>query len=955
MSVAPFVALAVRTSTPDSGEVEAFELAAVGGPDLGGAEWHSLVRTRKPLPYHIRIQWSVSESDLLNAPAPEAIAASLTALASGRPFVVAGGAAALAAVAALVPASPSSIYSLTELAELLDPGLGSYELDALVTRFGVASTGDGLRHVAKTVAAVFEGIWQRAAGLDALILNEIALRTDAIEWPLGRFFRHLAASLPAGLRTPPQGEGITLPAAPASETSRPLTGMNERQHVDPAEIVATLQCAAGASGRLEARPQQIEMAAAVAVAQDGDEHLIVEAGTGTGKSLAYLAPSACLALRNNTRVVISTNTINLQEQIVRKDIPDLREILASCGPQDLRERAAELSSVTLKGRRNYLCLQRLAVLRRTPMLTEPEVRFLVRILLWLALGQGRDRSELRLDPDEERLWSRVSAEGANCFATANYFVRTGACHLLRARRRAEAAHLVVVNHALLLSDVTAGRHILPSYEYLVVDEAHNLEDEATHQFGFHAGQADILALLDSILAREREKESGLIVDLWTAMRGNREAEEFAHLSGLLTEGGQRLDRARERVPETFGRLRAFVAQHAQTGGDYDNRLLLTQSKRAQPEWQQVEIAWENLRLALLQVEDSLQRIEVALAEGGGQGLLDAETLTGAAGNTRLSARILREGIEAIIDRHDNERVAWITVNRGSGIVGFSSAPLSVSELLDTYLFSRKASVVLTSATLSTRGDFEYVRQRLGLDEAVELAVGSPFDYRAAALVLLPVDMPEPNAPHYQKALEDALVDLCLASRGRALILFTSHSALRATYYATRGRLAAGGVRALAQGIDGQPKELLAALRAQGSMALFGTSSFWEGVDVAGDALSLLVIAKLPFSVPTDPVFSARAEMFEQPFRDFALPQAILRFKQGFGRLIRQRGDRGVVAVLDRRLLSKSYGRSFVESLPDCSLRQVPRAALAAATGQWLSLEPAVAAQKPRARRRSARG
>jgi DNA polymerase-3 subunit epsilon/ATP-dependent DNA helicase DinG len=260
----------------------------------------------------------------------------------------------------------------------------------------------------------------------------------------------------------------------------------------------------------------------------------------------------------------------------------------------------------------------------------------------------------------------------------------------------------------------------------------------------------------------------------------------------------------------------------------------------------------------------------------------------------------------------------------------------VGEVLEDYLFGRKASVVLTSATLSTGGTFAYVKERLGVEDADELLLGSPFDYKRAALVLLPTDMPEPARREYQAAVDEAVVTLCTASKGRALVLFTSHSALRATHRAVKAKLERAGIKVLGQGIDGTPKELIAALKNDPQTVLLGTSSFWEGVDVVGEALSLLIITKLPFSVPTDPVFAARSGLFDEPFKDYALPQAVLRFKQGFGRLIRHKSDRGVLVALDRRLLSKNYGRAFLGSLPACSVSQAPLGHLPPLVARWLA-------------------
>ena len=938
-----FVALALSTAGEPGDSAEIFELAATRVTGKTTSErFSTLLRTRAVLPYRVRVMAGLEASDFATAVSADQAASELKQFVRDSVVIVEQAGPALEALARLEVEPPGPVYDLTELAGLLIPGLAPYDVSSVATRLGLAMPAAGRAAArAEAMALVFAQLRDRAAMLNPLLLHELAQITSNTSWSLRFFFRDLAdsrtgARLAGNIALEQIGDHDWLPAA--TDFGPPLAQLVQRVPVDPDEITAAFKCAVEADGAagFEQRPQQVAMATAVVSAFEDDHHLIVEAGTGTGKSLAYLLPAAFFALRNNGRVVVSTNTINLQEQIAGKDIPALRRLIANCGPDDLRGRADDLKATVLKGRGNYVCLQKLALLRGSKIWTEAEARFAVRVLLWLGQGGVGDRSELRLPPDEEPLWNRVSAEGTNCLTARNQYVRNGQCLLLRARKRAEAAHLVVVNHALLLSDIATGAHVLPTNDRLVVDEAHNLEDEATEQFGFHSGQGEIAAFLNAIFERGRERELGLVADLRQAVRGaGGDSGQSGYFAGLLTQAGEIVERARERLPETFDRLRAFVHQHGEAGGDYDNRMLLTMGKRAQPEWEQVELAWENLRLDLLQVEASLERVRVALEGSDGQSILEEERLAAALAAHQVTGSLLRKGIEAIIDRHDGSRIAWLSVNRNNGSVVLASAPLDVAEVLDSYLFSRKASVVVTSATLSTSGSFAYVRDRLGLAEAEELALGSPFNYRRAALLLLPADMPEPTYPQYQRAMEDLVAELCTASEGRALVLFTSHGSLRATYRAVRPRLAAEQIRVLAQGIDGTPPELLRSLRTLPRVVLFGTSSFWEGVDVVGEALSLLVIAKLPFSVPSDPVFAARSELFDEPFMEYALPQAILRFKQGFGRLVRHHQDRGVIAVLDRRLRSKQYGKAFLQSLPDCTVEELPSSRLGAAVRDWL--------------------
>jgi DNA polymerase-3 subunit epsilon/ATP-dependent DNA helicase DinG len=330
-----------------------------------------------------------------------------------------------------------------------------------------------------------------------------------------------------------------------------------------------------------------------------------------------------------------------------------------------------------------------------------------------------------------------------------------------------------------------------------------------------------------------------------------------------------------------------------------------------------------------------------------QELLLAE-MSGLLGDVRSQAT----GLAAAIEKEDPGRVVWFERDREGEMI-VSWVPLTVDTLLRERVYDERSSVVLTGATLASAGGtpgapsgaFAYIQDRLGLEDAETLALGSPFDYRRAVLLLLPRDIPEPNWPEYEGALARAIVDLARASRGRALVLFTSHSSLRAVHDAVSEPLRREGIAVLGQGIDGSPRQLVRALQARPDTVLLGTSSFWEGVDVAGEALSLLIIARLPFAVPTEPVTAARAALYDDPFAQYTVPQAVLRFKQGFGRLIRRKSDRGVVAVLDRRILSKQYGQIFIDALPACTVRQALLREMPGLVGQWLGRVEEVESRK----------
>ncbi len=383
----------------------------------------------------------------------------------------------------------------------------------------------------------------------------------------------------------------------------------------------------------------------------------------------------------------------------------------------------------------------------------------------------------------------------------------------------------------------------------------------------------------------------------------------------------------------FDCLNRFFTAHAREGGQYDNRLRLTDEVRHQPAWDEVTSAWIPLKSRLLGIQDGLDLLLNLLSGSGLDESLLAELKMTAQANRDLSKRL-----DAIISDGNATEIHWLQTSVRDSALSLHAAPLHVGTILAEKLFGQKQTVVLSSATLSTNGNFNYIKERLGLTdyEPDELILESPFDYQRAAMIYLPTDMPEPSQPGYQKALEQALIDLCSATAGRTLALFTSNSALRMTYKAIQRKLEAQGIMVLGHNIDGNRRQLLERFKGNPRVVLLGTASFWEGIDVVGEALSVLAIAKLPFNVPNDPVFAARCEQFKEPFTEYSVPQAVLKLKQGFGRLIRSKTDRGVVALLDRRLMTKGYGATFLNSLPPCKVERGPAANLAARAKAWLS-------------------
>ncbi|MDA8218663.1 MAG: DEAD/DEAH box helicase family protein, partial [Dehalococcoidales bacterium] len=716
----------------------------------------------------------------------------------------------------------------------------------------------------------------------------------------------------------------------------PLEPAYPRRETDVEELAAMLNpggLIARSFDKYEHRTQQVDMLRKVADAINKQRHLIVEAGTGTGKSLAYLLPAAKFAADNNQHVVISTKTINLQDQLFNKDIPDLQRMLPF-----------PFKAALVKGRSNYLCLRRYGIERRRQSLTTDEVGALVKVLVWLPATTTGDRAEISLTAGERAIWPRIAADGEHCLGAKCPFHRKRTCFLYRARWRAAGSHVIVVNHALLLSELGDSPGVLPDYNYLIVDEAHNLEDVATEQLGKTVGRRELEGLLDDV---SRESTAGgrvgLLGDLYSAVRSpGLPTGATRDFEPVVAKAHALVDEARLACREFAQRLGAYIDNCSPDAREYAKRLRLTNVARCQAGWGEVEDGWETVQLRLMGLENEIRKLATMTSALVIEGLPDGERLVQDLDGVLIRSQTLREVGTSIVATSDPTAVQWAenSARSAAGLASLRSAPLHVGDMLQQNLFEKKEAVILTSATMSISGSFDYVAGRLGLQGSDSAIVDSPFDYKNSTLLFVPQGIPEPGAPGHQKAVERAIVDLCLATDGRALILFTSHSQLAATFHAIRRPLQQEEILVLAQRVEGTSRrQLLRTFRSNPRTVLLGSASFWEGVDVVGDALSVLVIAKLPFAVPSEPVFAARSETFADPFNEYGIPQAVLRFKQGFGRLIRSRTDRGVVVVLDRRLYTKSYGAAFLRSLPQCTVRNAPVDSLPGEAVSWLQGKP----------------
>lgn len=635
----------------------------------------------------------------------------------------------------------------------------------------------------------------------------------------------------------------------------------------------------------EVRDQQLQMAQAVEDALEDDAHLFVEAGTGTGKTLAYLLP----ALRSRRRVIVSTATKTLQHQLMDKDIPLLQKI------------AGSVNAVLLKGRQNYLCQTAYERFDAQPNFRSvEEERHWAVVQKWVEKTTTGDRGELEHLPEDFSLWARLTATADQCAGKecSNY----DRCFLVQQRERANEADIIVVNHHLFFADCAVRERmdmrLLPEAEALVFDEGHHLEETASAFFTVHVSNRSLASITEDI-DQEIVGNGQTTLNIAEPRASTQALEDALH---FLEESSDAFwDRVRDSLAlaDAPGANTRSVLARAPIldAADPETRAELIEVLRYES---------EEIFAAHKVLNDALSAVQSALKEG-------AFGDTG----TRLRDRLQQYSVDlhGILHAKESDDAIHLVLSR-RGMVAMESVPLDVRPIFWRHVFGRRGATVITSATLSTDGNFRFLRARLGApDDAVELSLPSPFDYLKQSILYVPPTLPEPNSPRFVEEIAPEIEKLVGITQGRAFVLFTSYRNMRQAHALLSRRLP---YKIFLQGEMSRAR-LLEEFRTTKGAVLFATASFWEGVDVPGDALSLVIIDKLPFANPSDPLTSARARHVEQhggnSFRDYSVPQAIIQLKQGFGRLIRTGTDLGIVAIMDQRLLNKPYGRRFIDSLP----------------------------------------
>ena len=686
----------------------------------------------------------------------------------------------------------------------------------------------------------------------------------------------------------------------------------------------------------ENRPQQIEMIDYVVQAFNDGKIATIEAGTGTGKTMAYLLPAIYWAVQNKERIVISTNTINLQEQLIKKDIPFLRSALP-----------VKFDAVLVKGRSNYVCLRKVDDVESEFELHsgDEESGELKSLLGWARQSKDGSKADLSVIPRSD-VWEKIAAESDTCTHNRCKYFRE--CFVNKSRRHASKAHILVVNHHLLFADLAIRRQtgsfqdavVLPPYQKIIFDEAHHIENVATNYFGSQVSRGGVIRSLTRLHRKQKAMEKGHLHTLrFRVLRRQRElpaslVEKIVRkITTQLAPGAEQLLEQTNSVMDML-----FDQLKNQNGGKLESE----QKIRLLPHVIDAIFHGPGLTAPFKDYIQTLKIFSTDLNELVSLGQKckqhtedDWESLTIElqAQAERLAA--VADVLTQIIFRDDEDNIRWIEARpgwRGKSIVRFQISPLDIQEIMKEAVYDAFNTIVMTSATLTVDNSFNFLATRIGLNTVSEerrtgIVLAAPFDYQQQVILAVPMDMPDPRHPTFAQELGKAVFKALTISDGRAFVLFTSYGLLNMIYNQLQESLDMVGIKVLKQGKENR-HELLKRFKRHTNSVLFGTDSFWEGVDVEGEALENVIITKLPFKVPSEPIIEARYEAIEKaggnPFVDYAVPLAVLKFKQGFGRLIRRKTDRGSVIIYDNRVVQKSYGKRFIRSLPECRTTIGPR-------------------------------
>ena len=932
-----FVAIDVETTGLDPEHDEIIELGAVRVQE--GEITHrfeQLVNPIQPIPTAITRLTGITNDDCTGQPSIAAILPEFLRFLDDDPLVAHNAPFDMSFVKNRLKSDgirerANTVFDTLELSRILIPRLRNHQLPTLLTHFQIPTSeahraGADAENTAKLFLTLLEYIGQ--FDLDTLqTFIGIIPQTS----PLSRLFSQAVRTAPLRKIAGRKKKGEFLFNFVNIEGQGQRRRRKGPKTIDIGTIEKTFRSGGKLStvlDRYEERPQQVEMAREVMRAFNNSERVIVEAGTGVGKTLAYLVPAVHWAVENGERAIISTKTKNLQEQLFQSDIPLVREAVDR-----------PFKTVLLKGRSNYLCLNRWSRTLADGRLSDEERLEILPLVVWMKETVSGDISEntgFRFTRNS-RLWNRVCAESPACLgAGCKYKDR---CFYQKVRAAAQSAHIVVTNHSLLFSDVRMNHAVLDAYRRLIIDEAHTIEKVASQHFGREVTIWRVRSLIDG-LYRKDLFETGLLYSLLKKLERARVGMALGEkLKKQLKNAMDRIDEVRTAALEFF---RHVTREAPQKTGERRDRFASKVRYGEHDNFLSTELSYEFLEV-LTKLFRELSRIQRGLSEIPESSFSDQQELLQELTGSVNECEELISDFSFLLTADDEGFVYWVELpsKKDQFDARVYAAPLEVGELMRSHLYKHLETTIFTSATLTTGERFDYVLERLGLtaEGTIQLRTGSPFRFEDQALVCVPSFLPSPKERSFRQEIGRLIEEVALATRRRTMALFTSYDMLTATFEDIQDSLEREGVCVLGQGVNGSRSHIMAQFRREESAVLLGTESFWQGVDLFGEELMVLFLVKLPFAVPTEPMVEAQMEILERrgldPFREYCVPEAVIKFKQGFGRLIRSREDRGVALICDTRVLTSNYGRIFLDSLPTKSLICSSRNELVAEVRRWL--------------------
>ena len=924
MADTPVTFLALTTTGPSPEEDHVVEAAAVRArADAVEQEFVGLANPGGLSPAALKVA-GLEPAAVAGKPQPRAMLRQALKF-CGAGLVVVYDADAFGAFLRATDVDTPACLDARHLAQIARPQATDYSLAGIAADLGLASqAGPRAVEKARLVAAAWFALLAEMDKLPLAARHLICRLAETAIDPLAPVLADIAHKGGMELTSDPEA-GLRAFFPDQSELFRRVQKAEEADPTGeaiPTDGICRMFQAAGAIGKTmedyEQRPQQVEMVEGVCEALNEPHHLMVEAGTGTGKSMAYLVPAIAWACTNHDKVIVSTNTRNLQEQLYHKDLPLLSRMLPG-----------RFEPALLKGRRNYLCVRRFlhVVSHFERELSDPEeIIALAPLVAWAARTESGDLAECNgflFSPAAPAVMQAVTTGPDECAGRGCRF--RSRCKVNRARALAQLADLIVVNHALLFAEIGLDSRVLPPHRCLIFDEAHNLEDVATEALATVVDVPTIFRITRFLYRSQRDGSgSGLLA---TAMyEADRNLPKIAQ-DPARAGCGRAMDAVQEVVDATRQFFDTLAAPFFELPPQVD-RVILAECHPSVGQGSESWDAAQALRETITKLGEKVEELCV-MFEGAAGGSEDIVELVNDLRSQAALVRKFGDAVEFVLKQESEKFVYWLerVTHERATFYSVHAAPLQIGPYIRDFFLSEKRCVVFTSATLQVDGTFDYMLERLGAAEDGEtnvrcLSVGSPFDYARQTMFGVTTFLPDPGGRRdkvYDDELSSFLVDLLKQTRGRALVLFTSYSLLEAVYEVIKDPLARAGICVLAQGHGGSREAITALFRTDVSSVLLGTRSFWEGVDISGETLSCLVLTKLPFHVFTDPLVRGRTEYLRSigrdPFEHYTLPEAVISFRQGAGRLIRRKSDTGVVIITDRRLVTKGYGHSFLSSLP----------------------------------------